>query len=83
MKNNNMLPDGQRTGQQDDLGGRRYDMPGPDVGAEPDTAFGPQLRSSEVRERASPRLRDTPNSDVIPQELKNKTPRLRFTVHRC
>ena len=29
----------------------------------PDTASGPQLRSSEVRERATPRPRGTPNSD--------------------
>ena len=29
----------------------------------PDTASGPQLRSSEVRDRATPRPRGTPNSD--------------------
>ena len=72
-----------RTGQQDNLGGRRYDKPSCTPftsGAEkelPDTAPGPQVTVLGVRERATPRARGTPNSDAS----RSNRPRSRFTAH--
>ena len=45
----------------------------------PDTASGPQLRSSEVRERATPRPRGTPNSDGS-RTSRKKTAKVTITA---